>query len=104
MKAQLSRVLSISLLTLMVLAPLCVLWKIWNYHMDYVSDRPSLISHAFTLRIAMLLLPAIAGFIGSIGLGFWSGWWLAHHQQTQQNHSLKQQVAILEKIWQQSIY
>ncbi len=56
------------------------------------------------LFASAVIIPAYLGFMGAVLLGFYTGFLLNNHHQTRRHLALKQQVATLEKIWQQSIY
>lgn len=129
MKALL-KLLTVCLITLVMLSPVLVVWKIWQYHSEFVNaQRAVLVEHQPIAEQAMIVtqkhgelspLPfaqqpfqsisstvttsAFLGFMVSVPLGFCSGLLLNNRYQTRRHTVLKQQIAILEKIWQQSMY
>ncbi|XGV98755.1 MAG: hypothetical protein ACAF41_07400 [Leptolyngbya sp. BL-A-14] len=131
MKPQLLKLLTVGLITLAVFSPaLLVWWRIWHYHSVLVeiqqvvrsNDRAALPTATITVPqqsdrsqtnisnlpfkvIASALTPlAFLGFIISVPVGFWAGLWLSDRYRTRRTTMLKQQVATLEKLWQQSLY
>jgi ABC-type phosphate transport system permease subunit len=130
MKAQLLKLLTIFLISLAVISPVLVFWKIWQCHSQFVNaqrivlsdDRialnPVLLSsiqnqessptdssqQQFQPILLTVSLLECLGFIISVALGFCSGLMLNNFYQTRRDLTLRQQVATLEKIWQQSIY
>jgi hypothetical protein len=131
MKAQLLKCLTVGFIMFLVMAPaLMVWWRIWHYHQEFVNaqhvvfstDRtllqpaaiamthngefslPHAIKHVFQpIRLASAM-PAVLGFMGAVPAGFGVGLWLSDRRQTRRTTTLKQNVATLEKLWQQSIY
>ncbi|MFM7425839.1 MAG: hypothetical protein ACKO7W_12760 [Elainella sp.] len=53
---------------------------------------------------AVAILSVYLGFVGAVLLGFYAGLLLNHRYQSRRDRALKQQVATLEKIWQQSLF
>jgi hypothetical protein len=124
MKAQLLKVITVGLITFIVMAPaLIVWWRIWHYHQEFVNaqrvifstDRTLLHSPAiavthneeFSLPHAIkpgFQAPAVLGFMGAVPAGFGLGLWLSDRHQARRTTTLKQNVATLEKLWQQSLY
>lgn len=131
MKAQLLKFLTVGLITFVVIAPAFIVWlRVWHYHQEFVNAqrvvfstdrtllRPVAISithngefswsHAIkqvfqSIRSASAT-PAVLGFMGAVPAGFGLGLWLSDRHQTRRTTTLKQDVAALEKLWQQSLY
>jgi hypothetical protein len=138
MKALL-RLLVVCLVTLALVSPALVVWKVWQNHSELVnaqrvvSPEQRLIpkqvvsttnfgefSHSnFQLRrLQICCVPpgadhitenpitasALLGLIVSVPIGFYSGLLLNHRYRSRRHTTLRQQVATLEKIWQQSIF
>jgi hypothetical protein len=131
MKAQLLQVLTVGLMTFVMIAPaLIVWWRIWHYHQEFVNaqravfsaDRtllqPSAIAVTHNGEFSLIhtikqvcqsitstpAMPAVLGFMGAVPVGFGLGLWLSDRHQTRRTTMLKQNVAALEKLWQQSLY
>lgn len=130
MKAQLLKFLTAWLMISVLISPVVVVWKIWHDHSDFVNTQrvvqsdSRLLSQSFTSSTATysqffsvdstkqtlqslsssVITFAVLGFLLSIPLGFYTGILLNARYRTQRHMTLKQQAAILEKIWQQSIY
>jgi ABC-type nitrate/sulfonate/bicarbonate transport system permease component len=123
MKAQLLKRLTVGLITSAMLSPAVILWwKIWQYHSEFVNVQPVVPSTDGTMLdlgefwltdgiqqlvkaiLLVITTPDFLGFLVSVSLGFWMGLWLNNRNQTRRHMTLKQQVATLEKLWQQSIY
>ncbi|SRR5579883_163661 len=131
MKPQLLKLLTVGLITLAVFSPaLLVWWRIWHYHSELMDFQPVVLSsdraalHMATIAmpsdgrlslsdadkssikaVALALVPlAFLSFIIAVSSGFWVGLWLSDRHQTRRTITLKQQIATLERLWQQSIY
>jgi hypothetical protein len=129
MKALL-KFLTVCLITLVLISPALVVWRIWEYHNEFVSvqrvvlqDNYTALNQALSLKTndrefsptltvqspsnsvsSAITIPALLSLIASVPLGFYSGLLLSNRYQTRHNTTLERQVATLEKIWQQSIY
>lgn len=144
MKAQLLKLLTICLISLAVISPTLIFWKIWQCHNQLMHAQRAVLTdnvlsdqvlsentppenHEALNQIILashyeqflstnaarqqfqsgaLAVPTSEwlSFIISIFLGFCSGLFLNNFYQTRRDITLKQKVATLEKIWQQSIY
>jgi hypothetical protein len=125
---------AICLITFLLISPVLIVWKVWQSHSDLIARQrfaafdslsapsisrtsdftlppqtalpslaPALTQPRFQAASAAII-PVYLGFTGAVLLGFYSGLLLNHRYQTRRHRTLKQQVAALEKIWQQSIY
>jgi hypothetical protein len=131
MKAKLLNLFSVCLMSLVILSPALIFWKIWQCHIDYLNAQqvgflaqdpiPEIVAFSSisldselvplqtfqALRKLVLLIlktPAALGFIVSTLLGFYSGRLLNSYHQARRNLVFKRYVASLEKAWQQKIY
>jgi membrane protein YdbS with pleckstrin-like domain len=128
MKALL-KLVTFCLMISVLISPVLVTWRIWQYHIEFINaqhlvmldDRTTLdpailssihyrfspidsVHQLFKLITSTVATPAFLGFIIAILLGFYSGILLNDRYRIHRHTIRKQQIATLEKIWQQSIY
>lgn len=117
------------LATLVLLSPPLVVWKIWQCHIEFSNTQQIVLSDPrlpdrataslaneadflptefiqlpFQTIPLAIAIPALLGFVVSVPLGFYSGKLLNDRQQSRRSTTLRQQIATLERIWQQSLY
>jgi hypothetical protein len=123
MKTQLLKLLTVCFIISILISPaLLIWWRIWYYHNEFMTaqqvfqldNRTDLnsvallsteaLKQAFRPVSSVITNSVFLGFLISIPLGFWVGLLLSDRYQTRRHTTLREQVATLEKLWQQSIY
>lgn len=131
MKARRWRLLWVGCIMLTIVSPaLMVWWRIWQYHNAFVTVRfatqstnlaslqPDAIAMTYDLLLSsqpavkvllsVIAAPGMLGFMVAVPVGFWAGLVLSdryrYRARISRTTTLQQQVATLEKLWQQSIY
>lgn len=129
MKARRWRLLLVGGIMLTIVSPaLMVWWRIWQYHhafvnaqhvpqsTDLVSFQPDAIAMTYDLLLSsqpavkvllsVMAAPGMFGFMVAVPVGFWAGLVLSdrYRERASRPTTLQQQVATLERLWQQSLY
>lgn len=116
--------LAVCLIALVMLSPALVIWRIWHYHNAFIAAQHTVLLGSSMSDLAIALVqdttatptvqaqlrsapsttnaPVFISFIASVLVGFYSGQVLNRYQTRRSR--LRQQVATLEKIWQQNLY